>query len=167
MRKEYLSIDWSEVFDVDFEGKLYWKHQNHKRCKDEIAGSFNTSTGYWVVKYKSVIYQQHTIVYILCKGKIPEGFTVDHIDTDKTNNAPSNLRIATKAQQLQNRNISNRNTSGYKGVSFNQKLPLTPWRARGYINCKSIELGCCSTIEEANKLCIEFREKIHGEFARH
>lgn len=46
----------------------------------------------------------HKIVCAAFHGPRPSpGHTVDHIDRDPTNNAPENLRWATKAEQLANR----------------------------------------------------------------
>jgi hypothetical protein len=48
----------------------------------------------------------------------PPGLTVDHIDRDPLNNLESNLRLATKQEQLHNQGLRRNNTSGFKGVSW-------------------------------------------------
>jgi hypothetical protein len=49
----------------------------------------------------------------------PENYpVVDHIDRDMTNNHVSNLRWATISENTLNSGMSNRNTSGFKCISF-------------------------------------------------
>lgn len=42
----------------------------------------------------------HRLVYLHFKGPIPPGLTINHEDGDTTNNRPSNLEIATYAEQV-------------------------------------------------------------------
>ncbi len=51
---------------------------------------------------------------------VPHGMLPDHIDGDIHNNLDSNLRLATFSQNSMNQKLRSNNTSGYKGVSFNQ-----------------------------------------------
>ena len=48
----------------------------------------------------------HRLVMEVWVGQCPEDMTVDHIDRVRTNNALSNLRYATKAEQTENRDLS-------------------------------------------------------------
>ena len=48
----------------------------------------------------------HRLVMEVFEGECPDGMTVDHIDRVRTNNAFSNLRYATKAEQTENRDLS-------------------------------------------------------------
>ena len=48
----------------------------------------------------------HRLVLEVWVGQCPEDMTVDHIDRVRTNNALSNLRYATKAEQTENRDLS-------------------------------------------------------------
>lgn len=69
-----------------------------------------------------------------------EGYTVDHIDRDPTNNRRSNLRYATRQQQLQNR--------GFKGVS---QIKSGKWQARIMVNGVRKYLGLFDSKEEAER----------------
>ena len=42
----------------------------------------------------------HTIVWKVFNGKVPDGYEIDHIDNDRTNNSLSNLRLLTKAENI-------------------------------------------------------------------
>ncbi len=44
--------------------------------------------------------QYHRFVWEAFNGEIPDGFVIDHIDNNKTNNALSNLRLLTHEENL-------------------------------------------------------------------
>ena len=44
----------------------------------------------------------HRLVYEAFKGEIPEGMEIDHIDRNRRNNNPDNLRVVTRAENMQN-----------------------------------------------------------------
>lgn len=48
------------------------------------------------------------------------GFVVDHSNHDPLDNRRSNLRVCSTAQNLFNKRISSKNTSGYKGVCWSK-----------------------------------------------
>lgn len=72
----------------------------------------------------------HRIVYELFKGEIPEGYVVDHIDTNTKNNHVDNLRACSQSENLKNPITLNRlsnsmkgntNGSGNKGRKFTEE----------------------------------------------
>ena len=87
---------------------------------------------------------------------------VDHIDNKRTNNKLSNLRWATYSQNEQNKGKSKKNTSGVKGVSFNNYL--NKWHA--YINIDGIRvnLGCFENLEDAKQAQILKVNEAFGAF---
>lgn len=56
----------------------------------------------------------HRLVYEAYKGEIPEGMEIDHIDRNKRNNNPDNLRVVTRSENLLNRNTNTRSEFGKK-----------------------------------------------------
>ena len=90
---------------------------------------------------------------------------IDHIDGNPLNNKIENLRECTHQQNHFNERKPKNNTSGIKGVSFHK--PTKKWRATVFLNYKQHYLGLFKDIKEAEKACIEFRNKHHGEFANH
>lgn len=90
--------------------------------------------------------------------------TVDHRKTCETlNNQKCNLRFATLNEQMRNQRIPCDNTSGVKGVGWEEDRKR--FRAVITVNYKQIFLGRRKTIEEAAALYRAAQIKYHGEFA--
>ena len=109
----------------------------------------------------------HQLVAMAFLGHVPNGNTleVDHIDGNIHNNKIENLREATKLQNNYNARISKRNKTGVKGVSWKQREQR--YLAACSVKGKKYEIGYFKALEDAAKAVREFREKHHGEFARH
>jgi len=77
----------------------------------------------------------------------PENMELDHRDRDKLNNQRDNFRIVTRSQNCHNSGLKSNNTSGVKGVYYeNQKQK---WRAVISINGSRIHLGLFDQFEDA------------------
>lgn len=72
---------------------------------------------------------------------------VDHKNGNGLDNRRENIRPATPSQNLQNTKRSRRNTSGYKGVSFDRRTKS--FAARIMVGGKNVHLGRFKTAEEA------------------
>jgi hypothetical protein len=79
--------------------------------------------------------------------RAPRSKQVDHVNGNGLDNRRSNLRLATSAQNAQNRDKYKTNTTGYKGVS--QQKGRRKFRAQIYANRKAIYLGWYDTAQEA------------------
>lgn len=145
-------------------GELYWKKSpaNHI-YKDMLAGS-NDTKGYIQVRLHRKKYHVHRIIWILHNGAIPKNLYIDHIDGIKSNNKIENLRLSTNSQNQQNAKRSTYNTTGVKGLSYNQASRL--WRGQVMINGKSVYKSSMKR-EYIENWLIEQREKLHGEFTNH
>jgi hypothetical protein len=87
---------------------------------------------------------------------------IDHIDNNRSNNNVNNLRWSTSQENQCNKGISNKNTSGYKGVYYVKDRKK--WRAEISINGKSTFIGIYETSEDA--VIARYKEalKIHKDF---
>lgn len=85
---------------------------------------------------------------------------VDHIDNVRTNNNVSNLRYASFTENCQNQSIKKSNTSGVKGVRFDERYGM--WKAQITIDGIRIGLGLFNTIEEAKQARIKRANQAFG-----
>lgn len=159
------SLDIFEKFlYLDSEYNLRWK-ANRPRCKkDSLAGSFN-SEGYIQIHLNGVNYYGHRIVYQMVNRLhiLPSEVMLDHIDGNKSNNNPTNLRIATKSTNGMNRGKQANNSSGFKGVSF--RKDRKKWLAKITKNGKAHHVGLFDSKEEAALAYCQAASEIHGEFS--
>jgi hypothetical protein len=101
--------------------------------------------------------------------QLGDGLFVDHafhntLDNRKLIDGKINLRISSRVQNASNRNKNANNTSGYKGVSWNNALQK--WHAYIRVNTKLIHLGFCDDKEEAYARYCTAAERHHKEFAK-
>ena len=94
----------------------------------------------------------------------PEGMDTDHIDGDGLNNRRSNLRTATRSQNMRNRPKQENNKSGFKGVCWSKRD--NKWRAYIQVGRKSIHLGYFDAIEDAASAYAKGSTQIHGAFGQ-
>lgn len=88
---------------------------------------------------------------------------VDHRNHNTLDNRRENLRVCTSAQNLWNQGKRKKNTSGYKGVSWNRNSKK--WIACIGVNRKSIYLGAFPSAHEAGMAYADAARLYHGEFA--
>lgn len=125
------------------------------------AGSTDT-TGHLQVKVDRRLYLAHRLAWLYVHGYWP-GMEIDHRDGDKQNNRLSNLRLATRQQNVQNRGIGRVNTSGIKGVSCRKN---GKWTAQITVCGRNIYLGRFVDKEDAARAYASAARQYHGEFAR-
>lgn len=106
----------------------------------------------------------HQAIIQLSGQKVPDGFEIDHKDTDRLNCLEENLRICTHTQNLKNQGIRCDSTSGYKGVSWNTQRK----KFEAYImeNYKKIHLGFFDIADDAANVYNSAAIKYFGEFAK-
>jgi hypothetical protein len=75
-------------------------------------------SGYATVRIEGYRYNISRVCWLLATGEDPGDFEVDHINRDCLDNRLSNLRLATRSQQLANRSRTSA-ASLPKGVTFN------------------------------------------------
>lgn len=127
----------------------------------DVAGA-QMPCGYRVVRVRGKRIYTHRIIFALVHGRWPDG-EIDHINGNKSDSRPCNLREATRSQNRRNIPAMSNNALGIKGVGF---LPdRGKFQAQIRINGKGIFLGRFLSAEEASAAYKEAAIRIHGEFA--
>ncbi len=103
---------------------LVWKKvKRYSKSKvGEMAGSLDTSKGYWVLNLSEGKFSCHRIVWALHFGEIKDGHVIDHIDRDSTNNKIENLRSIPAEMNARN-TVKNRThfSTDKCGVSYSER----------------------------------------------
>jgi hypothetical protein len=119
-----------------------------------------SGAGYYGVFVDGRQYLAHRIIWKMIYGSDPKG-EIDHINGDRRDNRPGNLRLCTSTENNRNRSLSCRNKSGVKGVSW--EASRAKWRA----TVDQTFLGRFDSLDDAMAEVMHAREKMHGEFANH
>lgn len=146
---EYRYEELARLFTYDREtGVLYWRIRGSNTIRrNYVAGSSKGATGYRQVGIKGKVYLVHRIIMMLCFGHIPENAEIDHINHIRNDNRLVNLRFATQGENLKNKSVSSKSTTGVTGVYFSKDKKK--YRAQIKVNRKAIYLGMFDTLEEA------------------
>ena len=131
------------------------RHGRHK--KGTLAGTKSRS-GYRVISINSRRYMAHKLAWLYVYGELPKN-DIDHINRIKHDNRISNLRLASRSQNMQNVAKHKHNSSGQKGVSW---MPSrNKWRAYINYNYKQLHIGTFDTFEDAVAAYKSMAIKVH------
>lgn len=162
-----------EAFELHADGSLTWKERpvhhfnsgwkvtdwNRRYAYTKVGGL--DRGGYLRVNFMGKHYNVHRIVYALANGVCPGLSHIDHIDGDRSNNAPENLRLSTQEQNMCNRVTGKNNTTGVKGL---MRRSDGGWLAQ--IRYQGMKYTKHSFRKEvALNWLIDKRRELHGEFA--
>ena len=157
------------IFSYDPEtGLLHWKKRTDissrgDRKAGKLAGTSCDKDGYLVVQIRRKRYGCHRIIVAIVTGKWPE-HDVDHKNGNRTDNRWSNIRQATRQQNLRNMKLRYTNKSGYKWVSWSKVM--NKWVAQIRDGKTNLNLGFFDDPAEAHEAAKAAAIVIHGEFAR-
>ena len=152
-----------ELLDINTETGIFtWKHtMGGKAKKGQMAGAVD-GNGYIKIGIDQIDYFAHRLMWFYVYGAFPI-LNIDHIDRNKSNNKPTNLRIATPKQNGENKSLKSNNASGHRGVFLRKYLKSKPWSVNITNNRKTIHIGYYSTVEEA----IEARRQAEDKYFTH
>ena len=119
--------------------------------------------GYIHIGFEGKKYKAHRIAWLLHNGEWPE-FEIDHINRIRTDNRIKNLRICTRAINMQNKSKQRVNSgirqSKYVGVTWSAYS--NKWLARITINGKCKSLGLFEDEELAYSSYLNEKRKLHS-----
>lgn len=147
-------ITWVDEWNFDYYNQWNWQAQFDDSLQD-----------YYAIRTDGKRPNQVRIFLHREIAKTQKGWICDHINHNTLFNLESNLRNVTSSQNSQNRNISKRNTSGYKGVSWHKG-------AKKFLSCighggKSTHLGYYIDPLDAAKAYDVAAWEFFGEFAKY
>lgn len=151
---------WS--YDPD-DGQFRWlvPARNNQIPPGTIAGALD-KLGYHVLCFRRKKYGGGRIAWLIMTGAWPAK-EIDHIDGNPSNNKWSNLREATRSQQLCNTRVRRDNALGVKGVCWGRR---GKYEAYVSVAGNRKNLGSFATIEEAKAAYDAAARERHGEFAK-
>lgn len=131
---------------------------SRQRAGDACGNAKNG--GYIRFRVNGHEYFAHRLAWLYVHGEWPANH-IDHIDRNPSNNAIGNLRLATCAENNQNKVSAQSNSeSGVLGVSLHKKTGM--WRARICLNRVSKTLGYFATVAEARDCYLEAKKRLHS-----
>lgn len=151
-----------EAFDYRDNNLVWWQPAKNSTKKPGDLAGYVEKDGYRRIRIDNRTYYAHILIWVYHFGDIPEGFVVDHRDTNRENNAITNLRLATLSQNQYNRLKSEGKSSKYKGVSWH--TTYGKWRASIEADGKMYHIGYFSSEIEAHEAYCEVATEIFGEF---
>ena len=160
--KKYNTYDLTGEYGIGYTSKgkeFYFDLEDYDLIKDYYWRI--DSLGYVVSNDGKKIIKMHRFIM----GFPEKKYDVDHKHGKETrnDNRKNNLRIATRSQNLANKDLISNNTTGITGVSWNKQR--NTWRANIGVNKKRINLGTFENFEDAVKARKEAEEKYFGEFS--
>lgn len=153
---------WRLVFGRTSRRKISPKPERipiEKLCKS-VSGC-----GYQYIMVNSQRHRAHRLAWYYMTGEWPSSYQIDHINNQRLDNRWKNLRKATWVENSCNQRLSEANTSGIKGVTYNSRK--RKWCSEVMVNRKSHFCGCFITKEEAEIAVKRKRIELHGEFTNH
>jgi hypothetical protein len=148
---------------------------NFTRCgrakKGDVAGHIQ-KRGYINIILDWRIYRAHRLAFLYMTGSIPK--VIDHKDGNPSNNIFSNLRSCTPSQNARNSRLNSNNTSGVKGVRWEEREQAFRVELREANTSKLSKYFYVKRHESkehalaaATQYVRAKREELHGEFANH
>lgn len=152
-----------ELLRLDSEtGRIFWiRGGRYGRLSGKEAGCCNDGNGYRSIRIDGELYKAHRVVFAMTHGHWPAMF-IDHINMDRSDNRPENLREASQTQNVTNTGLRANNTSGFTGVLFYKRL--NKWLAYITSYGQRFHIGYYVTKEEAVAARLAAAREMHGEF---
>lgn len=147
-------------------GVLTWKAAPHPTMSvGAVAGSPHKTHGYVAVGIGRQYFKASRIIWLMMTGNDPGQTLIDHRDRNRSNNAWTNLRLATSADNARNQKVRSDNTTGFRGVTISRKGNYVSYRATIAMAGRNLYLGRFKTPELAAEAYRKKAVELHGDFA--
>jgi len=143
------------------EGVFRWRNDGRGTKAGRQAGT--SLNGYIIIDVLRNRVFAHRLAWFYVHGSWPPD-QLDHISRIRSDNRISNLREATRSQNMANSSVSRASTSGVKGVSWHKNIKR--WVAKITYDWKTYNLGTFHTKEEAAEAYEKATKQFFGEFGK-
>lgn len=110
-----MKIDVIDIYKAKYKAAYLVSHENgDKRKRVYIIGFDGSRKGMLYARY---VWEAHN------NKPLPEGFTIDHIDEDKTNDALENLQLLSNGDNIR-KNVETRTKRGELNVMLKLVCPI-------------------------------------------
>tara|TARA_R110002167_G_scaffold286042_1_gene491045 strand:- start:71 stop:637 length:567 start_codon:yes stop_codon:yes gene_type:complete len=116
-------------FDVTcrIDGSVAWKRGGKSHCSTNRTFGSENKLGYMLVNVNRKRFSVHRLIAKAFLTDYSEGLEVDHINGNKSDNHPDNLRMVSRGQNMQ-AYLKKRKGKEYRGVSWCNRTGK--WRAQ-------------------------------------
>lgn len=149
-----------ELFEYHPNGIITSRYAKTKRKIGANVGVKNKH-GYLSAKLNNKTYYVHRLIWTICNGAIPDGFDIDHINGNRSDNKIQNLRLVTRQGNNQNLQSSKSNSkTKLLGACFHKasKKFVAQIREDG----KYKYIGLFDTAIDAHNAYLEKKREIHA-----
>lgn len=143
-------------------GIFTWKASRGNQTNPGDGAGYTRHDGYLILVLDRRIYLGHRVAWFYVHDEWPH--EIDHINGDPADIRITNLRPVTRSQNMMNMKLLSRNTSGYKGVSWDRRS--AKWQSYITIDNRKISLGYYQQIGDAAAARRAGEAKYFGEYAR-
>lgn len=145
------------------DGNLYWKRyrNNNAKAGDKVGYYMGADKKYLATKFEGEFVFVHRLIYLMHHGIFPD--EVNFIDGNSHNTRIDNLRSMTRSETTFSSRKRKDNTSGYKGVSFDNTK--SKWQAVITKNRKRTFIGYFDDKESAYEAYLEMAYALWGDLA--
>jgi len=154
--KEFLSYD--EKTGLFFRIKSVHNTRLYSECGSTFKHPGVNTLFYKRTQVKGKNYLMHRLAWLYVYGYFPN--EIDHINGDGTDNRISNLRSVTRSENMKNKRLYTKNTSGVTGVRWD--TDRSKWKAQITTKGKCKTLGRYADIFEA--YCARFSALNKADF---
>ena len=103
LTKNWIKLSFNENYAINVDGEV-------ANLKTGLIVRGSERNGYLRITIRNKQYSIHRLMWETFNEPIPEGYYIDHIDGNKSNNSLSNLRLVTQSD-----NMKNAMKNGHKG----------------------------------------------------
>jgi hypothetical protein len=143
-------------------GIFTWKRKPSPNRSAGSEAGYITNYGYRTISLNGTAYKAHRLAWLITYGTWPD--LIDHIDSNRANNAINNLREATTSENSRNQDIGSRNSSGTRCVYWHSTKKR--WVVKVILNGKDYYGGSFISLGDAEKASEKLRRELHGDFYR-